>query len=265
MAFLDSVTEQLDTTTIISLGVVVFFLSSSYQLSLNVLSPSTPGSLRTLFVWHAFDFLIHTFLEGSFLYNCFFTSAPFDSATHHPSLITNFLLQPDRLFGAKYGDNWATQLWMVYAKADSRWAEADLTVISLELLTVLVAGPMALYICYGISKRDPMVNFWMIVLATGELYGGMTLSLRFLYDQLLTVIGFMTFAPEWLTGNQNLDGSNFMFLWVYLVFFNMLWVFLPLYALYVSFGEMKNAFLVRNNLMNARLQMEAQKSGKKKA
>lgn len=30
-----------------------------------------------------------------------------------------------------------------------------------------------------------MVSFWMIVLATGEIYGG-----------------FMTFAPEWLTGNQ---------------------------------------------------------------
>lgn len=63
---------------------------------------------------------------------------------------------------------------MVYAKADKRWAQADLTVISLELLTVLVAGPMALYICYGISKRNIDVPFWMIVLATGELYGGMS-------------------------------------------------------------------------------------------
>lgn len=47
----------------------------------------------------------------------------------------------------------------------------------------------------------------------------------------------MTFAPEWLTGNPNLDGSNFMYLWVYLVFFNTLWVWLPLWALreaYVS-------------------------------
>ena len=24
-------------------------------------------------------------------------------------------------------------------------------------------------------------------------------------------IGFMTFCPEWLTGNQNLDASNFMY------------------------------------------------------
>jgi len=65
-------------------------------------------------------------------------------------------------------------------------------------------------------------------------------------------IGFMTFAPEWLTGNLNLDGSNFMFMWVYLVFFNMLWVFLPLYAMWVAFGDMKDAFMVRNASLASR-------------
>ena len=67
-----------------------------------------------------------------------------------------------------------SKLWMVYAKADRRWAVADLGVVSLELLTVLIAGPMALYICFGIARRDVMAPFWMIVLATGELYGGMS-------------------------------------------------------------------------------------------
>jgi hypothetical protein len=74
----------------------------------------------------------------------------------------------------------------------------------------------------------------------------------------------MTFAPEWLTGNQNLDSSNFMFLWVYLVFFNMLWVFLPLYAMYVSFGDMKNAFQMRKSMMQARAQMLKEKEEKSK-
>ena len=74
----------------------------------------------------------------------------------------------------------------------------------------------------------------------------------------------MTFAPEWLTGNQNLDGSNFMFLWVYLVFFNMLWVFLPIYAMYVSFEDMKNAFLMRKSMIIARAQMQKEKEEKSK-
>jgi hypothetical protein len=60
----------------------------------------------------------------------------------------------------------------VYARADKRWAGADLDVISLELLTVFFDGPLALYIAYGIAKRDPKTSIWMIVLATCELYGG---------------------------------------------------------------------------------------------
>jgi hypothetical protein len=74
----------------------------------------------------------------------------------------------------------------------------------------------------------------------------------------------MTFCPEWLTGNQNLDGSNFMFLWVYLVFFNMLWVFLPIYAMYVSFEDMKNAFQMRKSMILARAQMQKEKEEKSK-
>lgn len=60
--------------------------------------------------------------------------------------------------------------------------------------------------------------------------------------KLFSVLGFMTFCPEWLTGNQFLDGSNFMYLWVYLVFFNMLWVFIPFYAIHVSWNAVDAAF-----------------------
>ena len=74
----------------------------------------------------------------------------------------------------------------------------------------------------------------------------------------------MTFCPEWLTGNQNLDTSNFMFKWVYLVFFNMLWVFLPLYAMVVAYGDISNAFAVRNGVVAARLDLQRKESEKTK-
>lgn len=54
----------------------------------------------------------------------------------------------------------------------------------------------------------------------------------------------MTFCPEWLTGSQNLDTSNFMFLYVYLWFFNGLWVVMPLYAMWVAYTNIKEAFVV---------------------
>ena len=52
----------------------------------------------------------------------------------------------------------------------------------------------------------------------------------------------MTFAPEWLTGSPNLDTSNFMYLWVYLGFFNTLWVWFPIWFLYEAYQNIGLAF-----------------------
>lgn len=43
--------------------------------------------------------------------------------------------------------------------------------------------------------------------------------------------------PEWLSGSPNLNTSNVMYTWLYLVFFNMLWVFIPGWILYESYGN----------------------------
>jgi len=207
-----SSTPPIDTTTVLSLLTTLFILLTAYALSLRLLPRASTPTARVLFIWHAFDALIHFLLEGSYLYNCFFSYKYLS-----PFATQNYILTPpgvffggekyrDRLYGSLYGTNPASALWREYAKADRRWGGADLTVISLELLTVFGGGPLAVYVCsllargYGESGRGKgrvggKVAFWMSVLATGELYGG-----------------FMTFAPEWLSGNSSLDGSNWMYL-----------------------------------------------------
>jgi hypothetical protein len=227
--------DLFDQTTVVSLLATVAIVATAYVASRVALPRSTSGTLRFFFIWHLADALCHFILEGSFLYHCFFSWQPAsqvrvaDLATLYPTAFNYLGHGADRIYGPQSGgDNPFAQLWMVYARADKRWAGADLDVISLELLTVFFDGPLALYIAYGIAKRDPKTSIWMIVLATCELYGG-----------------FMTFCPEWLTGNINLDGSNFMYLWVYLVFFNVLWVFIPLYAIYWSVKDISNALSVR--------------------
>ncbi|KAK7750200.1 hypothetical protein SLS62_007829 [Diatrype stigma] len=247
-SFLDSLpADLLDKTTLVSLASTVAILATAYGLSLVALGPASSSkssaqvscSQRFLFVWHAFDALIHFCLEGSFLYHCFYSWLPLAAVSNPLALAPtahNYLGQPGRAYGPQAGgDDFFARLWMVYAKADRRWAGADLwnsrltfSVISLELLTVFVAGPLACLICYGIAKKDPRTNILMIVVATMELYGG-----------------FITFCPEWLTANHNLDTSNFMYLWVYLVFFNMLWVFIPLYAIGAAVKDINDAFAVR--------------------
>lgn len=62
----------------------------------------------------------------------------------------------------------------------------------------------------------------------------------------------MTFAPEWLSGNPNLDTSNFMYLWVYLVFFNMLWVWFPLWILYEAYNNINLAFAVASDAIGVK-------------
>lgn len=174
----------IDKTTVLSLLATVIILLVAYISSLRLLSPTINPKLRILFIWHAFDALIHLILEGSFLYNCFFTyiTLPIPSSTNdypHPASLVaspgavHFLGYTDRLYGSRHGDSFMTRLWMEYAKADHRWGDADLTVVSLELLTVLVAGPLAVYVCGLIRRRDETrLWFWGSVLATAELYGG---------------------------------------------------------------------------------------------
>ncbi|KAK7966791.1 EBDP3 protein [Apiospora aurea] len=227
-----------DPITLISLASTLAILAVAYSTSRAVLSKSTSVAWRGFFIWHAFDALIHFILEGSFLYHCFFSYLPLSKVRNKLALAPtahNFLGHTDRAYGPQAGSSPFAQLWMVYAKADRRWAGADLSVISLELLTVLVAGPLACLVCYGIYKRDPRTNIVMIIVATMELYGG-----------------FITFCPEWLTMNHNLDSSNFMYMWVYLVFFNMLWVVIPVYAIWFASNEINDAFAVKPTSFSSR-------------
>ncbi|MCJ1364952.1 hypothetical protein MMC16_004069 [Acarospora aff. strigata] len=281
-------------TTILSLLSTLLLLLAAYAISLRHLPhPNTPTKYRILYIWHLFDALTHFLLEGSYLYNCFFTYTllPLPSSPRavtsdypHPASLGGargkesqgggdgrgfFLGYRDRLYGSNYGTNAFARLWQEYAKADKRWGGADATVISLELLTVLLAGPVAAYICVligrvwngragGAGVRGVLVRrdggggsrgmvkgkdssgeerkrrtetaeakLWFLatVLATAELYGG-----------------FMTFAPEWLSGSPNLNTSNWMYLWVYLFFFNTLWVWFPLWVLYEAYMNIRVAF-----------------------
>ena len=170
----------IDQTTILSLLTALSLLVTAHITSIYLLHSSTTAKLRVIFIWHLFDALTHFCLEGSFLYNCFFTytSIPHSTDYPHPASLTSpgvyFLGYADRLYGSQYGTSPTAKLWQEYAKADKRWGGADLTVISLELLTVFGAGPLALWICELVRRRDNAGRlwFWASVLATGELYGG---------------------------------------------------------------------------------------------
>lgn len=191
----------IDAVTVTSLLAALSLFIIAYALGNVVLPKGSSSRTRVLFVWHSFDSLIHFFFEGSFLYNCFFTfidlpGPPSYLSSSHAILTppgVYFLGQSNRLYGSVYGDHPTAKLWQEYTKADKRWGGADLTVISLELLTVFIGGPLAAYICYLLTQghgdvgaaakgqtkgMSGKLSFWLIVLATGELYGGESSSCR---------------------------------------------------------------------------------------
>ena len=207
MTAADAEPSLLNASTIAALSALLAIISAAYFASLRLLPARTGGKLRFFFVWHVADALVHLILEASFLYNCFFTYTTLPAVTPdypHPAALSgttsHFLGHADRLYGSFYGGNVFARLWQEYAKADRRWGAADPTVISIELLTVLGDGPLALYVSDLIrrgagSARGGALSgrlwLWGSVLAVAELYGG-----------------FMTFCPEWLTGSPNLDTSS---------------------------------------------------------
>ena len=239
----------LDGGTLFSLGVAFSLMPAAQLLASFALPKNVSATYKYLFLWHAYDFLTHFIIEGSFLYHCFFSFVEVATSADypHPASLSNVVPvlygRNDRRYGAIYSQGPMARLWQEYAKADKRWGTSDLNVISLEILTVGLAGPAAVYICYLISRITNETNrahsvsdraklwFAATVLATGELYGG-----------------FMTFAPEWLSGNSQLAGDDPVYLWLYLVFFNVLWVFIPFWVLYTAYTEIWSAFRVESTL-----------------
>lgn len=116
------------------------------------------------------------------------------------------------------------QLWQEYGKADRRWLISDPNIVSVEILTVVLCSGLALALIYAVVHNKHYRHFLQISLSVCELYGG-----------------WMTFAPEWLQGSPSLNqASSFLHLWVYLVFFNGIWVLVPGLLLLQSWGALRD-------------------------
>uniref|UniRef100_A0A2K5C3A8 EBP like n=1 Tax=Aotus nancymaae TaxID=37293 RepID=A0A2K5C3A8_AOTNA len=118
-------------------------------------------------------------------------------------------------------DGLIASLWKEYGKADARWLYFDPTIVSVEILTVALDGSLALFLIYAIVKEKHYRHFLQITLCVCELYGC-----------------WMTFLPEWLSRSPNLNTSNWLYCWVYLSFFNGVWVLIPGLLLWQSCVEL---------------------------
>ncbi|XP_070539028.1 emopamil-binding protein-like [Ptychodera flava] len=192
----DTDKQLVDTVTVVSL-IAAFSQMLIAYIAAQIVGKKLPNVEKWVLVWLIYDVIVHFTLEGPFVYL---------------SLVGT----------VDKSDSYIGMLWKEYGKADSRWLHSDPTIVSLEILTVGMAGPLAVLLVYAIIKNKFYRHFVQITLCVCELYGG-----------------FMTFAPDWLVGSPSLDTSNPLYLWCYLVFFNGLWVVIPIALLYQSWIALK--------------------------
>ncbi|KAJ1114801.1 hypothetical protein NDU88_003032 [Pleurodeles waltl] len=174
----------LTSVTLWSLLACAAQLAVGYVLAQRLGKNCSPTDIWVL-VWLFYDAIVHFTLECPFVYFS----------------LTGTVATSDSILAS---------LWKEYGNADTRWLHADPTIVSLEILTVVIGGTLALTLIYAIIKDKHYRHFIQITLCVCELYGG-----------------WMTFCPDWLVGSPSLSTGNWLHLWVYLVFFNGIWVVVP--------------------------------------
>ncbi|XP_076006220.1 emopamil-binding protein-like [Genypterus blacodes] len=182
-------------------GVTAFLLASWFRGRSSVTE-------RWTLVWLFYDVIVHITLEGPFVYMSLWGTV--DTS-----------------------EGFLAELWKEYGKADSRWLVSDPTIVSLELLTVVLDSLLALLLIYAVLNDKYYRHFVQITLCVCELYGG-----------------WMTFCPDWLVGSPHLNTSSWLYLWVYLVFFNGLWVLIPVLLLIQSWFDLRQLHILAQDAVS---------------
>ncbi|CAO3622936.1 unnamed protein product [Cunninghamella echinulata] len=122
--------------------------------------------------------------------------------------------------------NLLAELWKEYSKGDSRYVACDTLLLTLEIITVFIWGPLCFLSAYHWFFNYPQYRLYQFIVSIGHLY---SCSLYFIMD---TFTGFI-----------NCDPHPFYF-WVYFVGFNSPWIILPLSYI------INNGRFIINNLSN---------------
>uniref|UniRef100_A0A665TCP1 EBP like n=1 Tax=Echeneis naucrates TaxID=173247 RepID=A0A665TCP1_ECHNA len=192
----------------LSLVSLLSLLACSIQMLVAVLLTRRYGRRssvqdRWILLWLFYDVIVHLTLEGPFVYM---------------SLVGT----------VETAEGPLAELWREYGKADSRWLVSDPTIVSIEILTVVLDSLLAALLIHAVQTDKYYRHFLQIALSVCELYGS-----------------WMTFCPDWLVGSPNLNTSSWLYLWVYLVLFNGVWVLVPVLLLVHSWFSLKSLHMLK--------------------
>jgi cholestenol Delta-isomerase len=138
-------------------------------------------------LWFVLCGSLHTFFEGYFVVNHYRIASMSD------------------LFG---------QLWKEYSLSDSRYLTSDTFVLSAEMMSVVVLGPLSFLVALLIANSSPYRYSLQIIVSTGHIYSDVLYYLTSLIDHYYKDVSVCRPEPYYF--------------WLYYFGMNFIWIVVPL-------------------------------------
>ncbi|KAF1797303.1 Emopamil-binding protein [Mucor lusitanicus] len=179
-------------------GIMTALVGMSYAISRSWLSKNTTSTAR--FTWFAICGLMHCGFEGYWLSN--------------------------RATLAGQNDIFA-QLWKEYAHGDSRYLANDELLLTLEIMTIFIWGPLCLTSAYYILRNSPKQYIFQLIASLCHLF---SCSLYFIMD-----------LPE-----ARHCVSSPVYFYIYFLGFNSPWILVPLLLVNQSYHYLNHALAIKH-------------------
>ncbi|KAI8576362.1 hypothetical protein K450DRAFT_257411 [Umbelopsis ramanniana AG] len=170
------------------IATVVTWLTTMYIISGTAVHMK-PGKDRLIFCWFSICALTHCFFEVYWV--CFSKTV---------ASRKDFL----------------AELWREYAHSDSRYMVSDPLVLTLEIMTVTIIGPLCVLAMIALYRNSPSRHLYQLIISVFHIF---SCSLYYILDSFK---GFSSCDP------------NPIYFWVYFVGFNSPWIIVPALLIYDS-------------------------------
>eukprot|EP00887_Chlorella_sp_A99_P001896 scaffold18.g1896.t1 len=120
-------------------------------------------------------------------------------------------------------NNYLSQTWKEYSKADSRYATRDAFIVAMEAVTAFAWGPLCWVAVAGIFSAAAWRYSLMMIVSLGQIYGDV------LYYVTCYLEGFVHSRPEAL------------YFWFYFVVINSFWIIIPALVIVHAWGKVSAA------------------------
>ncbi|KAI9289010.1 Emopamil-binding protein [Umbelopsis sp. AD052] len=184
------IANSLSTNTLLAwvTATVVIWFTTMYLISGTAVHMK-PGKDRLIFCWFSLCALTHCCFEVYWVY--------FNKTV---ASRTDFL----------------AELWREYAHSDSRYLVSDPLVLTLEIMTVTIIGPLCVLAMVALYRNSPSRHLYQLIISVFHIF---SCSLYYILDSFK---GFSSCDPHPI------------YFWVYFVGFNSPWIIVPALLIYDS-------------------------------